>query len=43
MGMKVLEENGQQEKGKLEHWKLAQNSPKRFHFSEFEIFLVKLA
>ena len=26
--MKWLKENGQDEKGKLEHWKLAQKSPK---------------
>jgi len=39
MEMKELKANGQNEKGKLEHWKLAQDSSKA-HPSEFT--LVKL-
>ena len=31
MEMKGLKENRQDKKGKLEHWKLTQNSPKQAH------------
>jgi len=42
MEMKGLNENKQEEKGKLEHWKFAQGSHKQVHSSEVGLFLVKL-
>jgi len=43
MDMKGLKENGQDEKKKLKHWKLAQNSPKLAQTRQGKITLKELA